>query len=421
MSISENIKTIKSGFLPSFWVANIMELFERIAYYGQTAILSIFLRDHLKFSEIDTGRLASIFNGLIYFLPIFAGALADKFGFKKAFSFAFLVLSIGYFMIGATGMAAFSSLFPRQELFLLLTIILVFTAIGGSFIKPSVLGTVALTSSPQTKSIGYALYYTLVNIGGAVGPFLAFLVRDFVGIQFVYVVSALSCALMLISTIVFYKEPPSAKESNVSLKVVVKNLFLVLKNFRFIVFLLIFSLYWLMYWQIYIIIPFYITDFISKDAPFEIITSVGAWGIIFLQLIVNWLTKRMPPITAIITGFGIAAVCWLIIMLNPSIPVIIAGLIVFSIGEMTQAPRYYEYIADLAPKGQAALFQGYAFLPIAIGWFFGGNIGGWLYKAFAKDTNSPQTIFLVLFGIGVAAAVLMFIYNSVIKSRTKTA
>jgi dipeptide/tripeptide permease len=398
-----------------------MELFERIAYYGQTAILSIFLRDHLKFSEIDTGRLASIFNGLIYFLPIFAGALADKFGFKKAFSFAFLVLSIGYFMIGATGMAAFSSLFPRQELFLLLTIILVFTAIGGSFIKPSVLGTVALTSSPQTKSIGYALYYTLVNIGGAVGPFLAFLVRDFVGIQFVYVVSALSCALMLISTIVFYKEPPSAKESNVSLKVVVKNLFLVLKNFRFIVFLLIFSLYWLMYWQIYIIIPFYITDFISKDAPFEIITSVGAWGIIFLQLIVNWLTKRMPPITAIITGFGIAAVCWLIIMLNPSIPVIIAGLIVFSIGEMTQAPRYYEYIADLAPKGQAALFQGYAFLPIAIGWFFGGNIGGWLYKAFAKDTNSPQTIFLVLFGIGVAAAVLMFIYNSVIKSRTKTA
>jgi dipeptide/tripeptide permease len=421
LGIAENIQKVKSGFLPSFWVANIMELFERIAYYGQTAILSIFLRDHLKFSEIDTGRLASIFNGLIYFLPIFAGALADKFGFRKAFSFAFLVLAMGYFMIGATGMAAFSSLFPHDSLFLLLSIILIFTAIGGSFIKPSVLGTVALSSSAETKSLGYALYYTLVNIGGAVGPFIAFFVRNSVGIQFVYVVSSVSCALMLISTLIFYKEPPAAKEGNVSLGEVVKNLFLVLKNFRFIIFLLIFSLYWLMYWQIYIIIPFYITDFISKDAPFEIISSVGAWGIIFLQLIVNWFTKKMPPVTAIITGFGIAALCWLIIMMNPSIPVIIAGLIIFAIGEMTQAPRYYEYIADLAPKGQAALFQGYAFLPIAIGWAFGGTLGGWLYKSFAKDANSPSTIFLVLFGIGVLAAVLMFVYNLVIKSRPKAA
>jgi len=329
------------------------------------------------------------------------------------------VLALGYFLIGATGMAAFSSIFPHENLFWILIVILVFTAIGGSFIKPSVLGTVALTSSAETKSVGYAIYYWLVNIGGALGPLFAFLVRDFIGIQYVYLVSALSCALMLISTIIFYKEPPAGKENNVSLLVLVENLFLVLKNFKFIVFLLIFSLYWLMFWQIFIIIPFFVTDFISKDAPFEIISSVGSWGIIVFQLLVNYFTKKMPPITAIITGFSVSALCWLIIMSNPSIPVIIAGLVVFSLGEMTQAPRYYEYIADLAPKGQAALFQGYAFLPIAIGWFFGGNLGGWLYKSFAKDSNQPKTIFLILFGIGVAATVLMFIYNLVIKSMAK--
>ncbi|MGE5400809.1 MAG: MFS transporter [Ignavibacteriales bacterium] len=421
MSIQTSLQRIKAGFLPSFWVANVMELFERIAYYGQATILSIFLRNHLKFNEIDTGRLSSIFGGLIYFLPIFAGALADKFGFKKAFSFAFLVLALGYFMIGATGMAAFSGLFDSANLFWILIVILIFTAIGGSFIKPSVLGTVALTSSPETKSIGYAIYYWLVNIGGALGPLFAYLVRDHIGIQYVYVVSSACCALMLISTILFYKEPTGEAAGKVSIIQVIKNLTLVVKNAKFMIFLLIFSLYWLMFWQIYIIIPFYVTDYIAKDAPFELISSVGAWGIILFQLLVNFLTKKLAPINAIVIGFSVSTVCWLLIMLNPSIPLIIAGLVIFSMGEMTQAPRYYEYIADLAPKGQAALFQGYAFLPIAIGWFFGGNLGGWLYKIFATDTNQPKMIFLVLFGIGVLATVLMLIYNLVIKKIAKTA
>ena len=85
MNISAKLLEVKNGFQPSFWVANVMELFERIAYYGQATILSIFLRNHLKFDAIETGQLSSIFGGLIYFLPIFAGALADKFGFKNAF------------------------------------------------------------------------------------------------------------------------------------------------------------------------------------------------------------------------------------------------------------------------------------------------------------------------------------------------
>ncbi|MHB8904640.1 MAG: MFS transporter, partial [Melioribacteraceae bacterium] len=79
MSISSELQKIKTGFHPSFWIANGMELFERLAYYGQATILSIFLRDHLKFTEVEAGQLSSIFGGLIYLLPIFAGALADKF------------------------------------------------------------------------------------------------------------------------------------------------------------------------------------------------------------------------------------------------------------------------------------------------------------------------------------------------------
>lgn len=416
MNISAKLLEVKNGFQTSFWVANVMELFERIAYYGQATILSIFLRNHLKFDAIETGQLSSIFGGLIYFLPIFAGALADKFGFKKAFSFAFFVLAVGYFLIGATGMEAFSGIFSELDLYWVLVPILIFTAIGGSFIKPSVLGTVALTSTKESKSFGYAIYYWLVNIGAGIGPVIAFFVRDSIGIEWVYLVSAVSCALMFFSTLIFYKEPTSeATRKSTKISTVIKNLLTVVKNFKFMLFLLIFGFYWVIFWQIYIIVPFYITDYISPNAPFEIIQSVGAWGIILLQLFLNRLTKNMAPITAMITGFSISSLCWGIILFNPTIPFIIAGIVVLSIGEQIQAPRFYEYIADLAPEGQAALFQGYAFLPVAIGWIFGGTFGGWLYNTFATVANTPYVIFIILWLIGILTAALMAIYNFVIK------
>jgi proton-dependent oligopeptide transporter, POT family len=427
--LKSRIIKFKSGFKGPFWVANIMELFERLAYYGQATILSIFLRDHLKFSEIEAGQLSSIFGGLIYLLPVFAGSLADKFGFRKAFSFAFLVLAMGYFLIGSTGMELFSGFYSNFNLYWILIVILVFTAIGGSFIKPSVLGTVALTTTKETKSLGYAIYYWLVNMGAAIGPLLAFIVRDTYGIQFVYMVSAISCALMFISTRLFFKEPLEKEPGETQeLKTVLLNLLKVLKNSRFIIFLLIFGLYWILFWQFFIIIPFFISDFISPEAPIELILSTGAWTIIALQIPVSWFTKKIPTQSAIVIGFILAALCWLLwyffLPTSPgsetlSIFLIVLGIFIFSVGEQIQAPRYYEYISELAPKGQVALFQGYAFLPIAFAWGFGGTLGGWLYQTFVTESDQPKMVFITLFFIGVTATVLMFIYNIYLKRHLK--
>ncbi len=415
-----------SGFHRSFWVANSLELFERLAYYAQAAVMSIFLRNYLKFNEVDAGTLSSIFGGFVYLLPIFAGTFADKYGFRKAFSFAFFVMAIGYFLIGSVG-AIHESPLP---LFWILVVVLIFTAIGESFIKPSVLGTIALSSKPETKSLGYAIYYTLVNVGGATGPVIAYFVRDRIGIQAVYMVSALTCAMMFVGTLIFYREPEAAREiQQPSISEKLRDMLRVLRNGRFMVFLLIFSLYWIIFWQIFVIIPFYLTDFISKNAPFEIIESVDAWCIIFLQVVVNRMTKKLPPVTAIVISFGIASLSWLVIAIHPNVWTIIAAMVVWSIGEMTQAPRYYEYIADHAPRGQEALFQGYAFLPIAIAWFIGGTFGGWLYTTFTSSIlvksgdsiramGEPTGIWLTLAGIGAVATVMMVGYNAYLTRRS---
>ncbi len=416
MNVSEELKKVKSGFKSSFWVANVMELFERLAYYGQQIVFMIYMRNRLGFSESEAGQLSGIFGGFLYLLPILGGTLADKWGFRRAFNIAFSILAIGYFLIGSVGMSVFSGVYGNLDHFWLMMIFLLLTAFGGSFIKPSVLGTVAVASKPESKSLGYAIYYWLVNAGAMIGPTIAYFVRDSLGNEFVYVVSALSCLAMLIVNMLLYKDIKS-EESEVteSLGKKIANLFVVLANFKFMIFLLIYSLYWIIFWQEYIILPYYITDFINKNAPYEIYQSwAGAGAIILLQIPLNRITKNLSTQKAILTGFAFSSLIWIIIAVYPSIPTIIAGIAAFSIGEMIQAPRYYEYISEIAPPGQQGLFQGYAFLPIAIARFVGDPFGGWLYQNFATKTHNTNLIFMTMFGIGVAATVLMYLYNKFI-------
>ena len=415
MSLSERIQEIRTGFHPTFWVANGMELFERLAYYGQQIVFMIYMRNKLGFTETEAGQLSGMFGGLIYLFPILAGTLTDKWGFRRAFNVAFSILALGYFLIGSVGMSAFAGVYDGFSLYWLLMVFLLLTAFGGAFIKPSVLGTVAVTSTEETKSLGYAVYYWLVNVGAMLGPTIAYLVRDRFGNEFVYMVSAISCLAMLIVNLTLYKEVKGKGEAVVeSLGKKIANLFVVLANVKFMIFLLIYSLYWIIFWQEFIIVPYYITDYIDKNAPYEIVQSwAGAGAIILLQIPVNRLTKRIHTRTAIVLGFALSSLIWVIIGLHPSIPTIAAGIVAFAIGEMIQAPRYYEYISEIAPPGQQGLFQGYAFLPIAIARFVGDPLGGWLYQT-SKAAGKPEMVWFALVGIGVGAALLMWVYNVVV-------
>jgi dipeptide/tripeptide permease len=408
---------LKRGFHSSFWIANIMELFERLAYYGQQIVFMIYMRNRLGFTESEAGQLSGIFGGLFYLLPILGGTLADKWGFRKAFNVAFTILALGYFLIGSVGMNAFSGVYGSLDLYWILILFLVFTAFGGSFIKPSVLGTVAVASTAETKSLGYAIYYWLVNVGAMLGPTIAYLVRDNFGNEFVYIVSSASCLAMLIVNILLYKEVKgNVPEVTESIGKKIANLFIVLGNIKFMIFLLIYSLYWIIFWQEYIIVPYYITDYIDVNAPYEIIQSwAGAGAIILLQIPINRLTKKLSTKNAIMLGFAFSSLIWLIIGISPSIPTIAAGIVAFAIGEMIQAPRYYEYISEIAPPGQQGLFQGYAFLPIAVARFVGDPLGGWLYQS-SKTAGRPEMVWFALIGVGILATFCMFLHNRLVRT-----
>jgi POT family proton-dependent oligopeptide transporter len=413
---------LRKNFLPPFWVANVMELFERLAYYGQQVVFMVYLRDVLGYSESQAGGFSSVFGGVMWLFPIVAGTLADKWGFRRSFTIAFTMLGLGYFLIGSLGLPAFAGIYGTEKHGFLLLLFLLFTAVGGSFIKPSVLGTVAVTSTEEGRSLGFALYYWLVNLGALLGPTIAYVVRDNIGYAYVYLVSAISCAAMLVTTLIKYKDVKPL--SGVVVETLAKkfvNLVVVLGNFRFMIFLLIYALYWIIFWQEYIVIPYYATDFIGKSAAYELVMSWGGAGaIVVLQIPLNWITKKLPTHKAILAGFAISSFIWVIIAIAPSLPMIAAGIVAFAIGEMIQAPRYYEYISEIAPPGQQALFQGYAFLPIALARFIGDPIGGWVYQT-AKAEGHIEIVWFTLIGIGFLATALMALYNRFLLPRTSPA
>ena len=101
MSFNDRLDEIRSGFEPAFWVANFTEIFERVAYYGTQAVLAIYLSEQLHFSSVLTGTLLGIAGFVVYALAILAGALADRFGFRRTLMCAYLVLTAGYFLLGS--------------------------------------------------------------------------------------------------------------------------------------------------------------------------------------------------------------------------------------------------------------------------------------------------------------------------------
>ena len=142
--------------------------------------------------------------------------------------------------------------------------------------------------------------------------------------------------------------------------------------------------------------------------------------VISLQLAVSILTQKMPAFRGITLGTLISGLAWILLVLHPSVIVAVATLIVVAIGEITQQPRYYEYISRLAPEGQQGTYMGFAFLPIGIGSFIGGPFGGFLLHHFGEVRHEPALIWWSISGVGLATAGLLWVYDRFIRQE-KTA
>src|SRR5450755_203450 len=418
MSFSQRWHDIRVGFERPFWVANISELFERLSYYAAFASLARYLHEALQFPSQQASTFTGFFGGLVWFLPVFGGTLADRMGFRRALALAYLILGFSYFLMGSLGATWLLPVRNAMPLGVLVAIVLALPAFGIALVKPTVVGTTARASKENVRSMGYSIYYTLVNIGGAAGPLVASYVHRTMIVENVFRVAAVSVFLMFLGVLFFFREPSRSEEvQTTSLAQAGRNFLTVLTNPRFMTFLLIFTGYWIVYWQEFITLPLYVHDYVNPQIDTERLLATGPIVVILLTVVITLLMQKVPALTAITLGTLITALGWIVLIVLPTGLGAVLTLIAIALGEIIMSPRYYEYISRLAPSGQQGTYMGFAFLPLGIGSLIGGKFGGFLLHYYGEVKHQPSGMWWVIIGVGVLTAILLLVYDRLVLAK----
>lgn len=397
------------SFPRAVWCANLIELFERWAYYGVRALLSIYIVDAaakggLEFNHIQKGSIYAWWAVIQCMLPMFTGGYADRYGYKKTMAFSWL-LSISGYLLMATQRDYWGFFFGCMVL-----------ATGTAIFKPGVQGTIAQTLDDKHAAVGWGVFYQVVNIGGFVGPIAAGALR-MLAWKYVFFMSALIISVNYL-ILFLYTDPKAKRSADFTDENPVREFFKILWKSvvnifepKLISFLLLFSGFWLMFMQLFDILPNFIDDWVDSSGvvlflgkvlhigklidagtrgvsiPPEWMVNLNAGFIIVLMIPIAVLFSRLKALTSIIVGIFIAACGLVLAGSSMSGAVCILGIFIFSVGEMASSPKKMEYLSSLAPPEKKGLYLGYANVPLAIGWAIGSKVGGYFYENFGDKTN----------------------------------
>ena len=383
-----------------FWMVNIMEMFERLAYYGVRVVIPIYIAqadevNGLHFSQTDKGIIFfwwAIFQSLT---PMVSGGFADRYGYKKTIFVSTVVKIIGYVL-----MATQREFWP----FLIGCCTLAF---GTAIFKPGVQGTMCQTLTKKNSSVGWGTFYMLVNVGGFLGPPLAHFLYGWSWAAVFYGCAAIiSLNFLMLLT---YKDPPAGGvQKGNPFKVVwitIKNIF----NIRLLVFIFIMSGFWLMFMQLFDMLPNFVVDWVDSSAIVrdlglpdwmlqqnslrgpqisqEWLINANAGLIVLAVVFVSFLVSRMRRVHSIFLGILVASFGLIMAGFTTSGYLCLMGILIFSVGEMLSSPKMNEYLGVIAPEGKKGLYMGYANVPQGIGWAIGSYVAGDVYGRMGDKAN----------------------------------
>lgn len=421
-------KTKQWNYPRVFWVANIVELFERAAYYGMFIAVTLYLTNVVGFNDIWAAWISGGFSAGMYFLPPFAGAIADKIGFRRAILIAFSLLTIGYSTLG---------LLPYKE-----TVVpaLLLTMIGGSFIKSIITGTVAKHTTEETRAHGYSIFYGMVNIGAFLGKTFAFPLRLAWGVQFINLYSASLTFIALLLVFFFYT--PSFQGTGRSALSEVWNSFLtVLKNTRLLILIVIVTGFWIIQHQMYATMPKYVLRLVGEGASPEWIANVNPLIVVLCVVPITRIMRKSQAVFSMTIGMFLMPLSALTmaagsiiyqtygveisfggVNLHPITVMMIAGIMIQGLAECFISPRYLEFFSLHAPKGEEGLYLGFSHLHSFFSSLFGFGLSGYLLTAYCPDpTTLPAEqlqlvyrnahhIWYYFAGIGTLAGIGLLVY-----------
>ena len=399
----------RTKFPPVFWVANSIEVLERFAYYGIYFGFGIYM-EHLGFSRDQLGYVQSIFLFISYGIPVISGTFADRYGFKKVLIVSYLAYLPSVLLL----------IFTKSFSGIALTMLSIGLAAG--IFKPLISGTVRAVTDKTNKTLGFGVFYAMVNVGGSFGPIVAGKLRA-ISWNYAFIAAAVSVGAMLLITIFFYKEPERQLEG-VTLKQKFKDIGVALSDLKFASFLVLLGLFfWLPFWAFFNICAIYVdrnvdtarlyldiravfgsgfANFLSHEEDGvrrvlgETISHTG-YIIMILQVFVSRWIERFRAMPAFMFGLFVSALGFVVLGLaaKGAAALVFLGIFLFAVGEMIASPRIQEYITWIAPKDKAGLYMGANFLSLMIGGATSGVIYTRMYGSF-RDAGNPNRVWYVL-------------------------
>lgn len=419
-------------FPKAFWTANVVELFERAAYYAVFIAITIYLTRVVGFNDIWAAWIGGIFSAGLYFLPTFTGAYADKIGFRKAILLAFTLLTIGYFTLGAL---------PYKATVLPAIVVLMF---GGSFIKSIITGTVAKTTNEINRARAYSIFYGMVNVGAFLGKTFAYPLRIQWGVESINFYSACMTLIALIAVYFFYKNISIVGEGK-SLSEIWSGFVKVVTNVRLLTLILIVTGFWIIQHQLYATMPKYVLRTVGEHASPEWIANVNPFVVMTTVVFITHLMSKVKAVSSMAVGMFLMPLSALtmagsallesytgqsvnifgIFNAHPITVMLIAGIVFQGLAECFISPRYLEFFSLQAPKGEEGLYLGFSHLHSFLASLLGFGISGYLLTAYAPDPTTLTAeqlvtaydkayyIWFYFAGIGLIAAIALIIYNIV--------
>ncbi|MDK1311306.1 MFS transporter [Pseudoalteromonas ardens] len=551
------------GFSRAFYVANLMEIFERLAWYGFFAVSSVYMttpsaQGGVGFTDLERGAVQGIIPFFLYLLPVLTGALGDQLGYRKMFLLSFAIMAPGYYLLGQA--QSFWPFFAALSL----------VALGAACFKPVVVGTISHSTNDSNRGLGFGIFYTMVNIGGFLGPLLAGALRA-ISWDAVFMMSACWILVNFIPVLWFYRDPPSLKREKAPLSNVIREAQSVLGNGRFALTLLIavlllmcsgvevlsyaqafsciglwlvinliwdriaskvgpssvswwaqpmrvsnvrFALYlaiiagfWTVYNQLFYTLPLFIRDYVDtrdllnfiawfgEDAvsffayvdstqlqeavqalhaqlhggtqpaaealrlewvhlkvnvpaselsalmthlqSLEVLTTIQLQqftsallayrqinpeylinldfaAIVLLQILVSYLCQRIRPFYVLTAGLVVMCCAFALMAVELTATggaVIVTVILLIALGEMLTSPKSQEYVASIAPPSQAALYMGYYFVSMALGFLFAGFLSGWSYATLVQQDGRPDLMWALFGGLALLTAIALYLFN----------
>jgi dipeptide/tripeptide permease len=447
-------KQEKVKFSKAFWVANMAEMFERAAYYGVFVVITLYLSNILGFSDIEAGVISGLYASLLYFLPPFTGAYADRIGFRKSMLLAFTLLTIGYAGLALlpTGLEAAGLVeYGDKTLFTGLTTsgyryaivpILVVLMVGGSFIKGIISGSVAKETDEKNRARGFAIFYAMINIGSFSGKFIIEPLRQGLGDSGLIYLNWFSVAMTLLALVaiyVFYRSDNAQPDKSKTMRHTIESFGKLLRNGRLIALILIVSGFWIVYYQLYATMPKYVIRLAGEASTIGWYTMLNPLIVI---LTVNGLTRMLSKRSALFSmmlGMCIIPISALIMSsghmfsepilgLHPVVFMMLCGIVVQALAEALISPRYLEYFSLQSPKGEEGMYLGFAQLESFVSTLVGFAMSGWLLDKYCPDparfatheewlaaSANAHYIWYYFAAIAAVAAVALVIYQRVVK------